>query len=386
MEENQAPTTKDTQTQSADHSECGQAKGKITRRALGAFLSAKSAEIYRKLEPKLIRHVTWIRDYMLPSTSPVPIVVHVDGQFFCTDGWEMVQAAIDANQPKLLCRVIYLLLAPGVDRRTELAIRKTAVRMKTQGGHASYAEKVNNFNVVFKMLMAGSGHPIMYRHGGRRDAGESGFGREEDIMAVIVERLGQERTTVLRYRTDTEELSEAALGELCDRNATRKYFEDAMPQKRRIVAVLQEQELPHAAIERIVSCAMLRMHAIYDEKKAKGMKEIAVALIFEITPVADDEEDALVPPNGAEENAVVTSESDETQHDIVASTEPVASSFEEVEYASKSVISRALRTIVKAKRWGSLNRETLDVVIRNLVADLNLLRVELRRSPPGASQ
>lgn len=54
---------------------------------------ATSAELDEEVETDRIQHFEGIPDYLAETISPVPIVVRIGDEFFCIEGWKMVEDA-----------------------------------------------------------------------------------------------------------------------------------------------------------------------------------------------------------------------------------------------------------------------------------------------------
>lgn len=186
---------------------------------------------------------------------------------------------------RLLCRVKYLRLPDGADLQTELAILKSAVRMGTQGGHASYAEKVANARRLYSMLEASTENPLIYGRGGARTKGQSGNNLADNIRWVIQNRLGKDQDTVSQYLLHGRDLPEELLREMVAAGATKRLFEGIQPVKARIIQSLHDAGSPNGEIVTEISEAVRNILADY-LANGKKLRQDFLDEIVALFPVA----------------------------------------------------------------------------------------------------
>jgi hypothetical protein len=253
---------------------------------------ATSAELDEEVPTDRIIHFLGIPDYLTKTISPLPILVRIADDLHCIDGWEWVEDALRGEQEKLLSRVKYLRIPTESDLQTELAILKTAVRVRKQGGHADYAELVANVMQLYSRLEAGTVSPLVYGRGCARTQGQSENNRAENVRWVLHDRLGKDQNTVSQYLNHARHLPEGILAGLVVAKAAKRVFEKIVIRRNEMRSLLQEQQVPQADIEPRIATLIV---SIVEQSLEQGLSKfdtIADQIIAGLAPARESEEPA----------------------------------------------------------------------------------------------
>jgi hypothetical protein len=202
----------------------------------------------------LIQHFPLIPDFRTRTAAPHPIVMSTPSKgCFCIDGWEMVERAREQDRPSIVCEIIHV----SSDSETEIALHKAAVRSMPPGGTCSHAEMVANTVLLLGMLMESGEKLEVFSHGGARRG--TGFikVREEDVITVLVERLGRSRKSILKNLQHGEYLNEQALHAAIEADVPKGFFEAVQQGKAALVSDLKAAKRSEAEIVEVVSAKIL---------------------------------------------------------------------------------------------------------------------------------
>jgi len=193
-----------------------------------------------------------IPDYKEPTASTLPIVVRTPVADFCIDGWVYLEQAKASGQTSIRCHVSQI-----TDHSdTELAIRKTAIRVMPQGGKCSYAELVRNTHRLYQVLRETSDDLVLFSHGGdRRGVSFTSF-RENNIRVILANRLGKSQTTINKYLQHGDNLNDAAMETMVDAESPKLFFEAFQVQKQIEIAALNAEQKDEIAITTEISNQM----------------------------------------------------------------------------------------------------------------------------------
>jgi len=220
-------------------------------------------ERYENLEIEAIQNFTSIPDYETPTDSQCPIVTRTPHGCFCLDGWNLIETAKANGKCSITCAVVDL--ADHSDE--ELAIRKTALRVKPRGGTASYAEIMRNVKRLEEMLLASNNDLRTLGHGGTRRGQEFVNNKYENVIKVLALRLGKSISTINQYLSHARYLSEEMLNILATRGINKDFFEKANANKTATFTHLKSNRKPDAEITDQISNYMLAWLQDYEQHK-----------------------------------------------------------------------------------------------------------------------
>jgi|GEM_PF-673814 len=220
-------------------------------------------ERYEDLEIEVIRHFTSIPDYKAPTDSKYPIVARTPQGCFCLDGWDLIESAKASGKVSVTCAVEYL--ADHSDE--ELAIRKTALRVKPKGGIASYAEIVRNVRRLQEMLLASNHDLRTFRHGGSRRGEEFANNKQENVIKVLALHLGKSVSTTNQYLSHARYLSKEMLNLLVTKEVNKDFFEKANANKTTALTRLNSERKSEAEITEQISARMIGWLQEYEQNK-----------------------------------------------------------------------------------------------------------------------
>jgi hypothetical protein len=237
-----------------------------------------SAEVDEVVQIQQILQVHLIRNYSEPTSSPVPLLVRNRRGYFCIDGWNLIEQARRDGLDSIGCRVQYLADASDI----ELAILKVAVRSGNRRGKASYAEEIANVKNLKHILMEAIENPVIYAHGGLRTSDGTGGNRSDDVVRVIANRLGKDRSTITDCLNKSAYLTDGLLVRLVADNTKKRFFESLSRYRRRIITTIKSQRGidPHE-IEESVSSALTEMVETYLRDGMQAFRNTAERLITE---------------------------------------------------------------------------------------------------------
>ena len=212
-----------------------------------------------------IQPFTRIPDYVEETTSVYPTIVMSTNGCWCVDGFNLVEKEKSENQTTVTCRVFHLRHCSDL----EIAIRKVATRILTQGGKASYIEIVVNTHLLHQMFVESMDHPVLYCHGGCRRGVNFLNNREDDIVGVLAYRLGRNRKRVSEYLHHVKYLNEDTKAFLIEKKASKDFFVKAQRKKRVLVKNLKSEGDSEDAIMTKISEAMHGWHQEYEANRGK---------------------------------------------------------------------------------------------------------------------
>jgi hypothetical protein len=213
---------------------------------------AKEAVVNMRVPTNAIRPVPGVDDFTTPTTSDRPIVWRTEDAWYGLDGMNIVHAAIQAGCPHIESRVHFIANCTEED----LAFGKAAMRMKPEGGPASYAELIAASASVAGIYTLN--RPSMFRnhHGGLRVPGQNSSQADDDLVNAMCRRLGRGRKTILKNLNHCEFLESAILGRLAAERVGKGFFQSIQQAKNKIVAKLISRGLEAAEIAAQVSEAV----------------------------------------------------------------------------------------------------------------------------------
>jgi hypothetical protein len=309
-------------------------EGQESQDAQGALTSVDEPSRYRDLGCNTtdvniddITRFTMIPDYSLPTDASRPIVVRTPAGHFCIDGWDLIEEA----KAQDLSTITVDLEEMGAHSDEELCIRKAAVRTKTRGGEATYAEIFRNTRDVLQKLLSTDENLRVFDHGGRRHGEGFNDNKEEDALHLLSKRLGKERNTVNTLLVHCEYLSGDAIGTFIEDRVTKDFFNKARGKKRQLINMLKGEGKDQLEITNKVSIFMLEELKLYKEakearKQERTKPEEATPSSSDEAPATSPEEDAgqpqngLLEPGGREDNP---SSGDDMDEDSFQEDEPV---------------------------------------------------------------
>jgi len=209
-----------------------------------------------------ISHYTKIPDWITESNSELPIVVKNGDVYECIEKWDTVEKAKDEGKLAIEC----LIIEPEIVTKSEVAIQKAASRIKTLGGEASYPERLKSIRHLLKALIESRDELSLFAHGGCRK-GENFDGNDKyDAIALIVNRLGINRKTILAYLAHGRYLDDTLLDDLVKSQktpASRTFFEEiSKPKKFKVEELSKSGKSEVDITEEISSWVRERFEAI----------------------------------------------------------------------------------------------------------------------------
>ncbi len=211
-----------------------------------------------------VSNFTNIPDYKLKTSSKMPILVKTPKLTYCIDGWNLIEEAKDKGEYSIKSHVFILRDYSNL----ELAIRKTALRIKPQGGFSLYAEKIRNTKYLYHELIE-SGQYQDYGHGGDRKSKDY-TNREDDVRYILSQRLGKPKEDINKFLFYGKYLNDETFKILIEARATKDFFEKAGRIKTNLVNKLKEDELSGEEITEQTSEAILNW---LEEFKSTGKIE-----------------------------------------------------------------------------------------------------------------
>lgn len=234
-----------------------------------------------------INYVEEIPDFSIETTAQRPIIAQTPRGYFCLEGRSLIEDAERHGLDSIECE-IHVKENHSV---IELMLMKASMRTATRGGAYVYAEVMRNTRDLDNYLMASDTDLRIFSHGGSRRREDSD--PEKDAVHVISIRLGLDRDTVNSHLNYAKNLSDEALERFIQERATKKFFENAQNEKRKLARRLEEQRLSDEEITRQISELMLK---IFEETGGKGRAEKTcnrtVPVISEETRTEPDSSDS----------------------------------------------------------------------------------------------
>lgn len=228
-------------------------------------------EAFEDLDIDDIIPFTDIPDYQERTTSPHPIVVRSPNTCHAIDGFDLVAEAKARNETTVTCHVYYIPQFSAI----EVAIRKAGIREVSTNGPASYAELARNARHVYSMIHESTENLVVYSHGGTRRGVTFVNNREDNIRILLAERLGKSPSTVSKYVTYTEYLSDEAMETLAQSRTSKSFFQTAASNKNITVKLLRGDNKSDEEVTQIVSEKVLAWLQEYKETEKEGKGKIA---------------------------------------------------------------------------------------------------------------
>jgi hypothetical protein len=110
------------------------------------------------------------------------------------------------------------------------------------------------------MLLASAENPVVFSHGGSRrgsNYADNTDNREDNVRSLLAERLGKSVTTINKYLSHGEYLSESTKSEILTSGARKKFFEEAQRNKRISIRNMKSDEKSDQEIAIEISKQML---------------------------------------------------------------------------------------------------------------------------------
>ena len=218
-------------------------------------------EKFEELAIDVIEHFTEIPDFNTPCDCRYPLVVHTPSGYYCTDGWSFVEAAKAAGRPSITCDVEYL----EDHSEAELALRKTAGRVKPRAGIASYGENVRNIDYTKRKLLESNQDLKTFSHGGVRKGQAFTNNTEDNLRKVLSIRLGRSPTTINQFLNHGAFLRDETLNFLASENTPKEFFEKAQTAKRTQINALKSSRASDEAITAEISQKIVDWYGEYKE-------------------------------------------------------------------------------------------------------------------------
>lgn len=231
-------------------------------------------ERFEVLDVEAIQPFVLIPYYVAPTDLTYPVVAKTPLNYFCLDGWNLVEKAKDGGMISLKCYVEYF----AEHSNEELAIRKVVLRERPRGGICCYAETVRNATSLRDILLASDIDLKVFQHGGSRKGAAFTTNRQENITKLISERLGKSVSTINQYINHGLYLTHETLNSLAEREADKDFLEAAQPNKRWKINNLRSQEVLDEEITHQISESMMGWYYEYtqNDKKIKPVWNQAV--------------------------------------------------------------------------------------------------------------
>ena len=185
-----------------------------------------------------------IPDYKTPTLSTLPIIARTPDAHFCIDGWNLIEQARADGRSTIRCHIYHIPLHSNI----ELAFRKAAIRVMPQGGKCSYAELVRNTHRLYQALLNTTDDLVQYSHGGDRRSVGFTDSKENNIRAVLANRLGKSPTTISKYLQHGDGLDDATMEKLVNAGTPKHFFEAFQVQKQIEMTELQAAQKDETAI------------------------------------------------------------------------------------------------------------------------------------------
>jgi len=214
------------------------------------------------LEIAKLQHFIGIPDYLEPTKLTYPLVVQSSVGVFCLEGWAIVEKGKSEGKMKLPCHIHRI----QEHSEVELAIRKVSIRTAPQGGKEAYAETVRNMRLLSAILSVSQQDPVLFLHGGPGRAGSFTVNTEDNVRALLSERLGKSVATVNECLVHGEYVNEEALQELIELKADQGFFKEAQKRKRFLVKNLRHEGRSDEEIAGRISREMIEMLEEYQTK------------------------------------------------------------------------------------------------------------------------
>jgi hypothetical protein len=222
-------------------------------------------ESFEELDIEAIQPFGIIPDYTIPTDLKYPIVVKTPLNYFCLDGWDLIQEAKAKGNIALICNVEHI--AEHSDE--ELALRKVSLRVKPRGGIASYSELVRNTKRLEEILLASDRDLKVFQHGGRRKGESFTKDKQENVRKVLAFRLAKSVTTINKFLNHAYLLTEETLNFLAEKGAGKDFFEEAQKNKRWQITNLRSEKVSDEAITSRISEDTMEW---FDEYSKNGKK------------------------------------------------------------------------------------------------------------------
>jgi len=222
-------------------------------------------EKFEQVPIEAIQPVGLIPDYARLTDLKYPVLAKTPLNYFCLDGWNLIQKAKDGGKIALKCFVEYI----GEDCVEELAIRKVCLREKPRGGISSYAESVRNVTYLRDILTASELDLRVFQHGGARKGEAFTGSRQQNITKVLSLRLGKSESTIVKYLNHGFLLTDETLNFLAEKEADKDFFESTHKNKGWMMTKLRSEKVKDEDISHQISESVVGWFEEYTRNNKK---------------------------------------------------------------------------------------------------------------------
>ena len=225
-----------------------------------------------------IQHFTDVPDFIAPSRSKHPFVVHTAQGFFCLDGMHLVEQAKAKGKKAITCYVEYM----ANHSEEELAIRKVANRVVPRGGRTTYAEGVRNTKHLEEMLLTTDDNLLDHGYGGVRRGKKFLSNNQDNVRTILSERLELSRPTIDQILAHARYLKDETLNFLATEKASKDFFEEVQKNRTAITKNMVSQKIKESKITIEMSKSMRVWYLEF--KRAKKITPVWITQ----TPVSEN--------------------------------------------------------------------------------------------------
>jgi hypothetical protein len=222
-------------------------------------------ERFEELDVEAIQPFGLIPNYVIPSDLKYPVVAKTPLNYFCLDGWNLIEGAKANGKITLKCFIEEI----EEHSNEELAIRKVSLREKPRGGISGYAETIRNTTCLRNILTASNLDLKVFQHGGARKGEAFTSSRQENITKVLSFRLRKSESTINQYFSHARFLNDETLTFLVEKEVDKDFFEVAQTNKRWMITNLQSQKVSDEEITLQISESMVEWFNEYTENRKK---------------------------------------------------------------------------------------------------------------------
>ena len=231
------------------------------------------------LEIDKINHFTDLPDYQEPIDSEWPIVVRTGEDYFCLDGWSLIEGARANGMTSIKVEVDHI----GRHSRTELGIRKAALRNTSRTGKLNYGEDCRNIRYTLRMVIASDVNMRLFGHGGNRISAVlkgTEESKDDDALEVLCGRFRKERASLNINLNHSEYLSDEAMNYLAEMNAKKDFFVKFQSEKTKLAKEMKKANQNDQAITMKISGLVFQRYDDHlKEKDSKGNQSDPVQAI-----------------------------------------------------------------------------------------------------------
>ena len=213
-----------------------------------------------------INHFTDLPDYQEPIDSEWPIVVRTGEDYFCIDGWSMIERARADGMTSIKVEVDHI----GELSKAELAIRKAALRNTSRTGKLNYGEDCRNIRYTLRMVIASDENMRLFGHGGNRISAVlkgTEESKDDDALEVLCGRFRKERASLNINLNHSEYLSDEAMNYLAEMNAKKDFFVKFQSEKTKLAKEMKRASANEYAINMEISSLIFQRYTEYRKGK-----------------------------------------------------------------------------------------------------------------------